>query len=75
MYKAITQNRLLGGLILLVNILVVFLFICLVNAMLALGATVDPVSHTIKAYDILNDKENTVLPGMSGTATFISVGS
>ena len=39
------------------------------------GATVDAVSQTIKAYGVLIDKQNSVLPGMSGTATFNSVGS
>lgn len=40
-----------------------------------MGATVDAVSQTIKAYGILNDPGNSVLPGMSGTATFRLVGS
>lgn len=39
-----------------------------------MGATVDAVSQTIKAYGVLVDKDNSVLPGMSGTATFSSVG-
>ncbi len=40
-----------------------------------MGAIVDPVSQTIKAYGILTDKNTSVLPGMSGTATFQQVGS
>ena len=40
-----------------------------------IGATVDPVSQTIKAYGVLVDKDNSVLPGMSGTATFQQAGS
>ncbi len=39
------------------------------------GATVDAVSQTIKAYGVLKSKDQSVLPGMSGTATFNSVGS
>jgi membrane fusion protein, multidrug efflux system len=39
------------------------------------GATVDAVSQTIKAYGVLNAKDPSVLPGMSGTATFNSLGS
>lgn len=40
-----------------------------------MGATVDAVSQTIKAYGVLNDPGNSVLPGMSGTATFRLAGS
>lgn len=40
-----------------------------------MGATVDPVSQTIKAYGVLLDKNDSVLPGMSGTATFQQAGS
>lgn len=40
-----------------------------------MGAIVDPVSQTIKAYGVLTDKDTSVLPGMSGTATFQNVGS
>jgi membrane fusion protein, multidrug efflux system len=40
-----------------------------------LGAVVDPVSQTIKVYGVLNEKNNSVLPGMSGTATFHNTGS
>lgn len=40
-----------------------------------LGATVDPVSQTIKAYGVLRDPGLSVLPGMSGTATFRPAGS
>jgi membrane fusion protein, multidrug efflux system len=40
-----------------------------------LGAIVDPVSQTIKAYGILDKETNSVLPGMSGTATFHQAGS
>jgi membrane fusion protein, multidrug efflux system len=39
------------------------------------GATVDPVSQTIKAFGVLTVKDPSVLPGMSGTAMFNSVGS
>jgi membrane fusion protein, multidrug efflux system len=39
------------------------------------GATVDAVSQTIKAYGVLKTKDPSVLPGMSGTATFSSLGS
>ena len=39
------------------------------------GATVDAVSQSIKAYGVLKTKDNSVLPGMSGTATFNSLGS
>jgi membrane fusion protein, multidrug efflux system len=42
---------------------------------LRVGATVDAVSQTIKAYGKIKTKDNSVLPGMSGTATFSSVGS
>ncbi len=35
-----------------------------------LGAVVDPISQTIKVYGVLDEKNNLVLPGMSGTATF-----
>jgi membrane fusion protein, multidrug efflux system len=40
-----------------------------------LGAVVDPVSQTIKAYGVLATKDPSVLPGMSGTATFPDAGS
>jgi membrane fusion protein, multidrug efflux system len=40
-----------------------------------LGAVVDPVSQTIKAFGVLDDEEVLVLPGMSGTATFAHAGS
>ncbi len=40
-----------------------------------MGATVDPVSQTIKAYGVLRDPGLSVLPGMSGTATFRPAGS
>jgi RND family efflux transporter MFP subunit len=40
-----------------------------------MGATVDPVSQTIKAYGVLTNSGSTVLPGMSGTATFRLSGS
>jgi membrane fusion protein, multidrug efflux system len=40
-----------------------------------MGATIDPVSQTIKAYGVLVDKSTSVLPGMSGTASFQSSGS
>ncbi len=40
-----------------------------------MGATVDPVSQTIKAFGILKDPGFSVLPGMSGTATFHAAGS
>lgn len=40
-----------------------------------MGATVDAVSQTIKAYGVLKDPGLSVLPGMSGTATFRSAGS
>jgi membrane fusion protein, multidrug efflux system len=39
------------------------------------GATVDAVSQTIKAYGVLTVKDPSVLPGMSGTAMFNSLGS
>jgi membrane fusion protein, multidrug efflux system len=39
------------------------------------GAMVDAVSQTIKAYGVLKTKDPSVLPGMSGTATFNSLGS
>lgn len=39
------------------------------------GATVDPVSQTIRIYGILIDNSSSVLPGMSGTVTFQSSGS
>lgn len=42
---------------------------------LRMGAVVDPVSQTIKVYGVLKKKDSSVLPGMSGTATFASVGS
>ena len=37
-----------------------------------LGAAVDPVSQTIEIYGVLKTKSDSVLPGMSGTATFRS---
>lgn len=40
-----------------------------------MGALVDPVSQTIKAYGVLVDRSHAVLPGMSGTATFAQNGS
>lgn len=40
-----------------------------------MGAVVDPVSQTIKAYGVLKQKNPSVLPGMSGTATFTQAGS
>ncbi len=40
-----------------------------------MGALVDPVSQTIKAYGVLIDRSHAVLPGMSGTATFAQNGS
>jgi membrane fusion protein, multidrug efflux system len=40
-----------------------------------MGAVVDPVSQTIKAYGVLKTKNPSVLPGMSGTATFPDAGS
>jgi membrane fusion protein, multidrug efflux system len=40
-----------------------------------LGAVVDPISQTIKAYGVLQDKDLSVLPGMSGTAAFHQAGS
>jgi membrane fusion protein (multidrug efflux system) len=40
-----------------------------------MGATVDPVSQTIKAYGVLRAPGLSVLPGMSGTATFRLAGS
>lgn len=40
-----------------------------------MGATVDPVSQTIKAYGVLRAPSLSVLPGMSGTATFRLAGS
>lgn len=39
------------------------------------GAVVDPVSQTIKAYGKLMGDSSSVLPGMSGTATFQQAGS
>jgi membrane fusion protein, multidrug efflux system len=39
------------------------------------GATVDAVSQTIKAFGKIKTRDGSVLPGMSGTATFSSVGS
>jgi membrane fusion protein, multidrug efflux system len=41
---------------------------------LRVGATVDPVSQTIQAYGVLIDRSPSVLPGMSGTATFAHSG-
>jgi membrane fusion protein, multidrug efflux system len=46
-----------------------------VVSLVRMGATVDPVSQTIKAYGVLKDKNESVLPGMSGTATFQLAGS
>lgn len=40
-----------------------------------LGATVDPISQTIKAISVLDGDQESILPGMSGTATFSSAGS
>jgi membrane fusion protein (multidrug efflux system) len=40
-----------------------------------MGATVDAVSQTIKAFGKIKTKDDSVLPGMSGTATFGSIGS
>jgi membrane fusion protein, multidrug efflux system len=40
-----------------------------------MGAIVDPISQTIKAYGVLTEKDTSVLPGMSGTATFQQLGS
>jgi membrane fusion protein, multidrug efflux system len=40
-----------------------------------MGAVVDPISQTIKAYGVLKVKDPSVLPGMSGTATFTQAGS
>lgn len=40
-----------------------------------LGAAVDPVSQTIKVYGVLAGASKSVLPGMSGTATFQTPGS
>jgi membrane fusion protein, multidrug efflux system len=40
-----------------------------------IGAIVDAVSQTIKIYGVLKTKDPSVLPGMSGTATFNSLGS
>jgi membrane fusion protein, multidrug efflux system len=40
-----------------------------------MGAVVDPVSQTIKAYGVLKTENPSVLPGMSGTATFPDAGS
>jgi membrane fusion protein, multidrug efflux system len=42
---------------------------------LRVGATVDAVSQTIKAYGVMKTKDPSVLPGMSGTAMFNSLGS
>lgn len=42
---------------------------------LRMGAVVDPVSQTIKAYGVLKTRNSSVLPGMSGTATFPDAGS
>jgi membrane fusion protein, multidrug efflux system len=39
------------------------------------GAVVDATSQTIKAYGVLKLQDSSVLPGMSGTATFSSSGS
>lgn len=48
-------------------------------AVVRLGAVVDPVSQTIKVHGVLQDKSQdgdpSVLPGMSGTATFPQAGS
>jgi membrane fusion protein, multidrug efflux system len=40
-----------------------------------MGATVDAGSQTIKAFGVLKVLDLSVLPGMSGTATFSSSGS
>ncbi len=40
-----------------------------------LGATVDPVSQSLMVYFSLSDQDATILPGMSGTATFDRPGS
>jgi membrane fusion protein, multidrug efflux system len=40
-----------------------------------LGATVDAVSQTVKAISVLDGDKESILPGMSGTATFSSTGS
>ncbi len=47
----------------------------LVAEVVRMGATVDAVSQTIKAYGVLTDPGFSVLPGMSGTATFHPAGS
>jgi membrane fusion protein, multidrug efflux system len=39
------------------------------------GAAVDPVSQTVTVYLALTSSDLTILPGMSGTATFIRPGS
>lgn len=40
-----------------------------------MGATIDPVSQTIKVYGVITNSQDSVLPGMSGTATFRPTGS
>jgi multidrug efflux pump subunit AcrA (membrane-fusion protein) len=40
-----------------------------------LGAVVAPVRQTFKVCGVLNEKNNSVLPGMRGTATFHNSGS
>jgi hypothetical protein len=40
-----------------------------------LGAVVGPISQTIKVYGVLDEKNNSVLPGMCGAATFHTTGS
>lgn len=47
----------------------------LAGKVVRMGALVDPVSQTIKAYGVLVEKSPAVLPGMSGTATFAQNGS
>ncbi len=39
------------------------------------GATVDPVSQTVKVFAVLKEQNGSVLPGMSGTAMFLRAGS
>jgi len=40
-----------------------------------IGASVDPVSQTIKVYGVFPPGNSSILPGMSGTATFNQAGS
>ena len=40
-----------------------------------LGATVDPVCQTVKVISVFDGEQESILPGMSGTATFSSTGS